>query len=258
MKIIIHPKYRYLYSYIQRVVSGYYTTEESFCNSRNVVEKITIDGKEFVLKRYKRPTILNCIVYTFFRKSKARRAYENALRLLENGINTPFPVAYIEKRRYGLFHTGYLITEYMNLSTLAQLKTVSLSADERYKLDNDLIEFVVLLQDKGIQPLDFNPANILYRYNECSASFSFALVDINRMRFGKVHLYKDAMRAFEQFQIATDKFYYFLSLYSANRNLDKDRCVYEFLKIRLRNRYKHFIKGKLKRCLNIQVKLVVR
>lgn len=128
-----------------------------------------------------------------------------------------------------------------------------MSADERYKLDNDLIEFVVLLQDNGIQPLDFNPANILYRYNECSASFSFALVDINRMRFGKVHLYKDAMRAFEQFQIATDKLYYFLSLYSANRNLDKDRCVYEFLKIRLRNRYKHFIKGKLKRCLNIQV-----
>lgn len=253
MRIHIHPDYEFLRPKIKQIVAGHYTPDKVFCHRRNVVEKITISGKEFVLKRYKRPTILNCIVYTFFRKSKARRAYEYALRLLKNGINTPFPVAYIEEKRYGFFHTGYLLTEYMDLPTLSQVKAEDMSVAKLSQLETDLISFTILLQEKRILPLDYNPSNIFYNYDECLGSFSFALTDINRMRFGRIPWSRDAMRSFEQFGITTDKLYHFLLGYSIERNVDIDLCMYEFLRFRLIKKFRRFIKGKVKEKVGIRM-----
>lgn len=246
MRIHIHPDYEFLRSDIKRIVAGHYKVDKVFCNRRNVVEKITVAGKEFVLKRYKRPTIPNCIAYTLFRKSKARRAYEYALRLLKNGISTPFPVAYVEEKRYGFFHTGYLLTEYMNLPTLAQINVEELPFEQLHKLELDLISFTILLQEKRILPLDYNPSNIFYSYDERTGHFSFALTDINRMKFGRIPWSKDVMRCFEQFGITTDKLYHFLLGYSIERGVDIDLCMFEFLHFRLIRKFRRFIKGKVK------------
>lgn len=246
MRIHIHPDYEFLRPKIKRIVSGQYSVDKVFCNRRNVVEKINIDGKAFVLKRYKRPTIPNCVVYTLFRKSKARRAYEYALRLLKNGISTPFPVAYIEEKRYGFFHTGYLLTEYLDLPTLAQINIGELPFDRLHNLEHDLISFTILLQEKRILPLDYNPSNIFYSCDEHTGHFSFALTDINRMRFGRIPWSRDAMRSFEQFGITTDKLYHFLLGYSIERNVDIDLCMYEFLRFRLMKKFQRFVKGKVK------------
>lgn len=246
MRIHIHPDYEFLRPEIKRIVTGHYKVDKVFCNRRNVVEKITIADKEFVLKRYKRPTIANCVIYTLFRKSKARRAYEYALRLLKNGVSTPFPVAYIEEKRYGFFHTGYLLTEYMDLPTLAQINIEELPFEQLHRLEHDLISFTIQLQDKRILPLDYNPSNIFYSYDNVAGCFSFALTDINRMRFGRIPWSRDAMRSFEQFGITTDKLYHFLLGYSIERNVDIDLCMYEFLRFRLIKKFRRILMGKVK------------
>lgn len=246
MRIHIHPDYEFLRPEIKQIVSGCYSVDKVFCNKRNVVEKISIADKKFVLKRYKRPTIANCVIYTLFRKSKARRAYEYALRLLKNGVNTPFPVAYIEEKRYGFFHTGYLLTEYMNLPTLAQIKIEELPFEQLHRLEHDLISFTIQLQEKRILPLDYNPSNIFYSYDDAEGCFSFALTDINRMRFGRIPWSRDAMRSFEQFGITTDKLYHFLLGYAIERNVDIDLCMYEFLRFRLIKKFRRFLMGKVK------------
>ena len=246
MRIHIHPDYEFLRPEIKQIVSGRYSVDKVFCNKRNVVEKITIADKKFVLKRYKRPTIANCVIYTLFRKSKARRAYEYALRLLKNGVNTPFPVAYIEEKRYGFFHTGYLLTEYMNLPTLAQIKVEELPFEQLHRLEHDLISFTIQLQEKRILPLDYNPSNIFYSYDDAEGCFSFALTDINRMRFGRIPWSRDAMRSFEQFGITTDKLYHFLLGYAIERNVDIDLCMYEFLRFRLIKKFRRYLMGKVK------------
>ncbi|MBQ2779743.1 MAG: hypothetical protein IJF46_08230 [Bacteroidaceae bacterium] len=246
MKLHIHPDYEFMRPEIKKIASGDYVPDRIFCNNRNVVSKITLAGRAFVVKKYKRPTIANCIIYTFFRKSKARRAYEYALRLLRLGIDTPFPVAYIEDKRCGFFHTGYLITEYMDYPTLAEMKAESMPVDELYKLGNDLISFTIMLQEKRALPLDYNPSNIFYRYDEQTGHFSFALTDINRMRFGRIPWSRDAMRSFEQFGITTDKLYHFLLGYAIERNVDIDLCMYEFLSFRLMKKFRRFLKGKVK------------
>jgi hypothetical protein len=42
------------------------------------------------------PHLINKIVYKKFRKSKARRSYEYATLLLDKGIGTPQPIAFLE------------------------------------------------------------------------------------------------------------------------------------------------------------------
>ncbi|MBR2637337.1 MAG: hypothetical protein IKD40_00640 [Bacteroidaceae bacterium] len=246
MKIFIHPSYIFLKSELLRIVREGYSPDKVYSNKRNLVEKVTIAGKPYVIKRFKRPTLANCFIYTFFRKTKAQRAYEYALMLLERGVKTPFPVAYIEVKKNGFFHTGYLITEYMDYPTLSEFRPDNLPNDELMKLQSSFIDFTIGLQEKRILPLDYNPGNIFYYYNSAKGCYEFALTDINRMRFGYVPWTRDTMRSFEQFGISTEHLYKFMLEYSKERGVDIDFCMYQFLSFRLRKKIRRYIKDKMK------------
>ena len=41
-----------------------------------------------LIKKYKRPALINCLIYTWFRKSKAQRAFEYAELFLQRGIES--------------------------------------------------------------------------------------------------------------------------------------------------------------------------
>lgn len=244
MKVFINPRFEYLRPDILRLVKGDYVPDKVFCNKRNVVEKVTLQDEILVVKRFKRPTIANCFVYTFLRKSKARRAYEHAMMLLEKDIATPFPVAYIEVKRHGLFHTGYYISEYTNLPTLAEFK--SRDEGELQLLATDLIRYTLDLKRRGVMPLDYNPGNIFYKKSVVSGHYEFELTDINRMRFGRFIGGRDVVNAFEQFGVPTEKLYYFMRVYSVENGVDIEWCMYQFLAFRLRKKIKRFLKGKAK------------
>ena len=98
MKIHINPQYEHLRKEITDTVNGNYIATKVFCHNRNIVEKFNMQGKEYVIKIYKQPNIINRIAYKYFRMSKAKRAFIYAERLLALGIDTPQPVAYIERR----------------------------------------------------------------------------------------------------------------------------------------------------------------
>lgn len=90
LKIVLSPTYAYLQQEIRKIPAGDYRILETYCDRRNTVRKIELTGgRIFVLKQYKRPTRLNQFAYTLFRKSKARRAYEYALRLQQLDSKPP-------------------------------------------------------------------------------------------------------------------------------------------------------------------------
>ena len=65
---------------------------------RNTVTMhILSDGKKVVIKAFKIPNLINKIAYKYFRKSKAKRSFEFASRLVTLNIGTPKPVLYIRK-----------------------------------------------------------------------------------------------------------------------------------------------------------------
>jgi len=79
--------------------------------NRTSVVKLQLTDRAYVVKRYNLRNNLHTFVHGFLR-SRARRCWESALLLHEQGINTPRPVAFLEQRIYGLGMRSFLVTEY--------------------------------------------------------------------------------------------------------------------------------------------------
>ena len=112
MKTVINPTYNALSSFINRIPYIFDQEGALVFTARNQLKSYTVEGVDLIVKRYKRPHLINRIAYTFFRPSKAKRAYEYALRLLELGIDTPMPIAYIEQKIAGLLSYSFFVSIY--------------------------------------------------------------------------------------------------------------------------------------------------
>lgn len=252
MKICVHPKYTEFQQTIARIPQEDYAIEEVYCNKRNTVTRVNVEGRIFVIKKYKVPTFLNRIVYTWIRKSKARRSFEYADRLLTLGIETAPPVAYIEEKKDGLFNVGYFVSEYLPYPVLPDGQ--NLSEEERSILKRQFLEFTVQLHEKKIIHKDYNPNNVFYyKVGDC---YRFALVDINRMDFGKDSL-RLWMQAVNQLYSAKTKIVdavEFVQQYAEMRNLDTIKCLIVLFKNRKARQRRDKMKRAFKKLFGIQRK----
>ncbi|MEL5892099.1 lipopolysaccharide kinase InaA family protein [Bacteroides sp. GD17] len=248
MKIHIHPHYTAYESFIRTIPSGEYEQEEIYCNRRNTVERVRFGDKEFVIKKYKRPALINCFIYTWIRKSKARRAFEYAELFLQRGIDTAFPVAYIEIKKNGFFHTGYFISEYIPYPLVADIYETEINEEEKQKLTNDLVSFTLQLHLHKIVPLDYNPRNIFC--HKVDGNYHFALIDINRLKLGKVPGIRVSMNAFSQLNVQPEDFMKVVPQYAEKRGFDIEECIFFILYNRLRWRKKRDLKKYIKRKLH--------
>ena len=80
---------------------------------RNIIKLFEVDGKTINIKSFKIPNLINKIAYRYFRKSKARRSFEYATLLLEKGIGTPQPIAYLENYDYIGLKDSYYASEHL-------------------------------------------------------------------------------------------------------------------------------------------------
>ena len=178
MNITINPKYEYLSPFIQSLPTVFETKGTMLHDKRNVVKQFDIEGMAIVVKRYKVPLFFQRIDYTFCRPSKAKRAYLFALRLIELGIQTPAPIAFIECKKGGVFRQGFFV------STFTGHPDVKSNLD---RLDNDthffnsLIDYFIFIHDKGFLHGDTNLTNFLF-YQE-DGQYRFEVIDINRSHF---------------------------------------------------------------------------
>ncbi len=183
MKIRLDPAYAHLETLIRSIPEGGYSCAETFRRERNTVEKIVAeDGTVLVVKRYKRPTRINQVVYSGLRWSKPRRSYKFAGRLREMGVDTADRVAYIEVRKYGFYHTGYYISRFVDDPMLSSIQ--DWPGAEREKVLAEFARFTVMLHTKGIRHNDYNPGNIFFRRE--GDAYRFSIIDINRIQFGRL------------------------------------------------------------------------
>lgn len=247
MKVHIHPHYAAYENLIRVIPSGEYEREEVYCNRRNTVEKIRLKDKLFVLKKYKRPALINCLIYTWFRKSKARRAFEYAELFLNRGIETAAPVAYIEIKKNGFFHTGYFLSEFLSYPLVADTDKNGICGEEKDALMHDLALFTLQLHLNKVIPLDYNPKNIFYHKE--NDKYNFALIDINRLKLDKVPGIRLSMNAFNQLGISAGDFTKVIPWYAEKRGFDLEECIFFTLFSRLKwekqRQIKKYIKSKL-------------
>ena len=115
MKIVIHPDFMQTADFIRQLPQHFAQEGELLYEGRNEVRRYRVKDEWLVVKRYKQPNIIQRIVYTFFKKSKTERAYLFAGILRQRGFDTPHEVAYIEKKRGGLFLDGYFILSLIHI-----------------------------------------------------------------------------------------------------------------------------------------------
>jgi serine/threonine protein kinase len=179
MTIVINPTYSRLRSFVENIPAKFNNEGEMVYEARNQLKKFTVEGYEVIVKRYKIPFYINRIAYTFVRPSKAKRAYEYALKLLDLGLNSPAPIAYIEQFKGGLLTHGYFISifekDYSDIRDL--MDGIQQDAD----LLQQLSVYIADIHSKGVLHLDMSPGNILYK--KVGDNYNFTLIDINRMQF---------------------------------------------------------------------------
>lgn len=221
MEVHINPAYSALTDFILSVPNHDYVPEQIYCNRRNTVERVRFNDHQYVVKKYKRPVLLNCVVYTWFRKSKPLRAYENAEILLKKGFDTAVPIAYLIFRKFGFYHTGYFISEYIPFPTLDEVLREG-DADVRKEWEDALVEYTVRLHKAGIIHRDYNARNFLVHKEE--DQHCLAMIDINQLTFGKVTP-RAAMVSLELFRNDIPHLEDLIPQYAEGMDFDADECL---------------------------------
>jgi len=185
MKIIVNPKYEYLREWIEQIPLFFENKGEIIYKGRNTVKVFSLDNGLCVnVKKFKRPPLYNRIVYSFFRKPKAFRAYYNTLKIAEKGFDTAESVAFIEIKRKGLFSDSYFISlQCADVKEMREYYWGPLSGNE--PIIDAFAHYTAALHNAGIYHLDYSPGNILIRYQD--GNYVFILVDVNRMKFMPVN-----------------------------------------------------------------------
>ena len=179
----IHSQFQSFTPTLDQYIDNFNTAGTIFVDGeRNKIKLFEMGNITINIKSFKVPNLINRIAYQFFRKSKARRSFEFANRLLENGIGTPQPVAYFEQSTFLGFGNSYYISEHLAVDlTFRELVEIPDYPDWENIL-RQFVQFTFRLHEKGIEFLDHSPGNTLIKNTE-NGRYEFYLVDLNRMIF---------------------------------------------------------------------------
>lgn len=222
MKITINPAMRHMRPFVEQLPKLFPVSGEVLHDGRNQIRAFDVGGEHFVVKRYKRPHLFNKIMYSFFRKNKACRAYEHALHLCELGFETPEPVAWSEYRTDGLVSDIYFISRRSDFAPLSETMKRFPSAETLPVLEA-FARFTVRLHEAGVCHEDFNQTNILWEYDSTEGRYRFLLIDINRMKFHARPMRPDeCMINLRRLSCPAVPFLYILDRYADARGWDVD------------------------------------
>lgn len=188
---------------------------------RNEVRLLVFGNQKFVVKRYKKMHFIKQIL-NIYRKSKARKSFENALILIERGISTPNPIAFVEYRNsMGLLTDAYYISNYTDYNPIAY--ALNEFGNFEHRLVKELAKFVASLHEKGIMHHDLNSTNVMFRKD--NGDFHFLIIDINRMSISKDYKSPSTTKCLKnitRFSHLSDLFRYFLIEYIHARKMPID------------------------------------
>ncbi|MBV7268514.1 lipopolysaccharide kinase InaA family protein [Winogradskyella luteola] len=183
MRHEINSDYIEYKDFLDDCIINFDTKGEVFGNQkRNSLKLFSKDSLTINIKSFKIPNIFNQIVYRFFRKSKAQRSFEYALKLKKLEIGTPDPIAYYEFSSLFLFKKSYYISEQLECDLTYRELINDFEYEDYENILRQFTRFTFKLHEKGIEFLDHSPGNTLI--TKTDNGYSFALVDLNRMKFG--------------------------------------------------------------------------
>lgn len=96
IKYQLNKNYENIKDFLLNIKNFFKQNSNTIHKARNELKVIEYKNIQTVVKAFKIPNIINQVVYAYFRDSKAKKSYENAVKLINLNINTPTPIGYIE------------------------------------------------------------------------------------------------------------------------------------------------------------------
>ncbi len=177
-KLEINQKYKTFNTTLINIRDIFADTTKSIHKARNELKVISLENLDIVVKSFKIPNLLNQVVYSYFRDSKARKSYTYALKIKDF---TPEPIGYIEFYKFGLLKESYFISEEFKYDYTIREPLLNKDFSNRAAIFQAFARFTLELHNNNIYHNDYSPGNILIKKE--NDSFTFKIVDINRMNF---------------------------------------------------------------------------
>lgn len=222
MNVKIHPSYQALSAFITNLPQDFAQGGHLIYEGRNQLKVFDVEGLSVNVKAFKRPNWINRVVYTSIRPSKAKRSYDNAVKLLALGFTVPQPLGYVECYTGGLLDDSYFVSLQWPFTTdFRPFRTM-----ENDTLRNWLPRleafgaYVGRLHEAGVLHKDLSIGNVLMAEDQPAL---FCLVDLNRMRFGPVNLAKGCAN-FARLRGNPSFFKAMAKGYAAERGFDENSC----------------------------------
>jgi hypothetical protein len=179
---VVHSKFEHLKPELQKLITNFEKVGEFVAHGeRNVIKKVIVSGKTFNIKSFKNPSYFQGLVYRFLRKSKAKRSFEYASKLIECSINTPHPIAYSEIFFSGL-KESYYVSEHIDYDFDFRALIHNPIYPNRVEILKQFTAFSFKLHKNNVNFLDHSPGNTLIK-DKGDGRYDFYLIDLNRMRF---------------------------------------------------------------------------
>jgi hypothetical protein len=169
---------------IENIVASFESKGENLVNGNRNLIKIfkLIDNSTINIKSFKKPNLINKIAYKYFRKSKAKRSFEYASKLMEMQIGTPKPIAFFENFDVVGLNESYYVCEHLENVFEFRAIVQNEEFENRVEIIRQFTKFTFQLHQNGVEFLDHSPGNTLIKDNK-DGTYSFYLVDLNRMKF---------------------------------------------------------------------------
>jgi serine/threonine protein kinase len=152
---------------------------------RNVIFRASTGDREVAVKRFPVTSVGKRLIYRL-RATKAVRAFDHGVCLLDLEVGTPRPLAAVDVLRDRWPVASYFCSAFVPDFLEARVLRFPDTPDRAHLLGL-LGGFVGRLHELGVLHLDLTAGNVLLVPDSGRPDgFEFQLVDINRMRFGRV------------------------------------------------------------------------
>jgi hypothetical protein len=222
IKYKLNSYYKSYEDFLLNIKSYFQKNSNTIHKARNELKIIEHNNLQTVVKAFKIPNIINQIVYAYFRDSKAKKSYENAIKLRELGVNTPAPMGYIEFYKNFLFKESFFIAKKFDYDFTIREPLRNHNLENRIDIIKAFVAFTYDLHQKRVYHKDYSAGNILVAKND--DKWEFSVVDINRMEFKTIDL-KTGLDNFAKLWLDDENLNLIATEYAKLSNIDEHVAI---------------------------------
>jgi len=220
MKYTINPIYENRFKdFVLNIQKYFLQNQNSIHKARNELKIISHNDMQIIVKSFKVPNIIRRFYYTYFRDTKAKKSYENSIKI---GDFTPNPIGYIEFYQDNLLADSYFLAEKFDYDFTIKEPIVERNFANRQDIFIAFTHFTYQLHQNNILHKDYSPGNILIKKE--GNQYHFKIVDINRMEFKTLHL-EERLKNFSKLWMLDDDMKIIAKEYAKLIQEDEKICV---------------------------------